>query len=126
MQRLSLALAVAGALAATTACSTSTQTIRVPKIGVVSRDLERDEYVVLGNAEGKSCVEQVCWLGICGTVKDESGSAIAGAGLGTEAVTAAAESQALLVALKAQPEADAVFTPRKSMSIESKYNSATR
>jgi hypothetical protein len=55
-------------------------------------------------------------------VKDEAGSAIAGAGLGVEAVTAAAEDQAMLKALSATPEADAVFSPRKSMTVETSGN----
>jgi hypothetical protein len=116
MKRMFIALATLFVVAA---CNTTTQTVRVPKIGVVARDLEREEYIVLGNAEGNACVEQVCWFGIFCTVKDEGGSAIAGAGLGTENVSEAAEDQAMLKALKAQPEADAVLTPRKSMSIES-------
>jgi hypothetical protein len=115
MHRLLLVLASAVALSA---CSSTTQAMRVPKIGVVARDLERDEYVVLGTAEGQSCVEQSCFFGIFCTVKDEGGKTIAGSEVGTYAVSAAAEEQALLHALKAQPEADAVFAPRKSSTLE--------
>ena len=114
MHRLLLVLVGAVALSA---CSSTTQAMRVPKIGVVARDLERNEYVVLGNAEGKSCVEQSCFLGIFCTVKDEGGKTIAGAA-GQSGVTAAAYDQAMLQALKAQPEADAVFAPRESTSLE--------
>jgi hypothetical protein len=122
MKNLKRVLLATAALAAVVGCSTTTKSVRVPKIGVVAKDLERHEYTILGTAEGKACVEQSCFLGIFCTVKDEGGSAIAGAGLGVEAVTAAAEDQAMLKALSATPEADAVFSPRKSMTVESSGN----
>ena len=115
MYRLPLALAAALMMIS---CSSTTQSIRVPTIGVVARDLDRNEYIVLGTAEGNSCVEQSCLLGIFCTIKDESGSTIAGAEGGRSAVVAAASEQAMLKALKGHPDADAVFAPRKSQSIE--------
>jgi hypothetical protein len=87
---------------------------------------------VLGNAEGKACAEQSCILGLFCSVKDESGNSIKvidpdtglellGAGLGTpEDVSAVAEDRALYSALKTQDDADAVFTPRKTMELETK------
>ncbi len=123
MHKLPLILAGALALAA---CSSTTQAIRVPRIGMVARDLERNEYVVLGTAEGKSCIEQTCLLGAFCSMKDEGGKSVQRIGLfsaGTEVigagdVLAAAEEQAILKALQAQPESDAVFAPRKSTTLE--------
>ena len=101
IKRVLLAAAIA---TVAVGCSTTTKSVRVPKIGVVAKDLERNEYTILGTAEGSACVEQSCFLGFFCTVKDEGGSAIAGAGLGVENVTAAAEDQAMLKALSATPE----------------------
>lgn len=61
-------------------------------------------------------------MGFFCSVKDDGGTAIAGAGLGVEAVTAAAEDQAMLQALSGHADADAVFSPRKSMTVESTGN----
>lgn len=119
IKRVLLAAAIA---TVAVGCTTNTRSVRVPKIGVIAKDLERSEYTILGTAEGSACVEQSCLLGFFCTVKDEGGSAIAGAGLGVESVTAAAEDQAMLKALSATPEADAVFSPRKSMTVESSGN----
>jgi hypothetical protein len=116
--RLLAAALACGALGA--ACSTTTKSIRVPKINVVAQDLARSEYTVLGNAEGSACVEQSCFLGFFCTVKDEAGNGIAGAGLGVEAVTA--EDQAMLKALRRRRRALTVFSPRKSMTVESSGN----
>ncbi|MDP2344923.1 MAG: hypothetical protein Q8O67_28515 [Deltaproteobacteria bacterium] len=116
MQRFLIVLAVVAV--ALPACKSTTNAIRVPEIGVVARDLERDEYVVLGTVEGKSCVEVSCLLGIFCTVKDEGGNAITGNGIGEALVNNAAEEQAMLKALKAQPEADAVLAPRKSSTLQ--------
>ncbi|MCC7111413.1 MAG: hypothetical protein IT382_19115 [Deltaproteobacteria bacterium] len=113
-------------------CNTTTSSIRVPRIGVQAQELARDEYVVLGNAEGKACAEQSCFLGLFCSVKDESGNAIKvvdpdtgleilGAGLGTpDDVSLVAEDRALYAALKNQTDADAVFSPRKTMELETK------
>ena len=124
-------LAVLGVVALA-GCNTTTSSIRVPRIGVQAKDLERNEYVVLGNAEGNACAEQSCFFGMFCSVKDEAGNAIRvvdpetgiellGAGLGTpEDVSAVAEDRALYAALKTQTEADAVFSPRKTMDLETK------
>lgn len=119
IKRVLLAAAIA---TVAVGCTTTTKSVRVPKIGVIAKDLERSEYTILGTAEGSACVEQTCILGIFCSVKDEAGTGIAGAGLGVEAVTAAAEDQAMLKALSATPEADAVFSPRKSMTVENNGN----
>jgi len=115
-------------------CSYTSNTTRVPRIGVQAQELERHEYVVLGNAEGNGCVEQTCILGIWCSVKDEAGNTVKmidpdtgiemlGAGLGTvEDVAEVAEASALGAAIAKQTEADAVFTPRKTMELETKDN----
>ncbi len=123
---------VAAALLAVgaTGCKTETSSIRVPRIAVQAQELSREEYVVLGNAEGKACVEQACYLGLFCSVKDDKGQDIKivdpdtgivllGAGLGTpDQVSEVAEDRAMYTALQAQNEADAVFSPRKSMELE--------
>lgn len=123
---------VALALVVMSGCNTATSSIRVPRIGVQAQELDRSEYVVLGNAEGNACAEQSCFLGLFCSVKDESGNAIKvmdpdtglellGAGLGTpDDVAAVAEDRALFSALKTQTDADAVFSPRKTMELETK------
>lgn len=115
-------------------CSYTSNTTRVPRIGVQAHELERHEYVVLGNAEGNGCVEQSCILGIWCSVKDEAGNAVKmidpdtgiemlGAGLGTvEDVAEVAEASALGAAIAKHADADAVFTPRKTMELETKDN----
>ncbi len=117
-----------------TGCSYTSNTTRVPRIGVQAQELDRHEYVVLGNAEGSGCVEQSCILGIWCSVKDEAGNSVRmidpdtgiemlGAGLGTaEDVAEVAEASALGAAIAKQAEADAVFSPRKSMELETKNN----
>ncbi len=130
MKKLCVFCAALGLVAAA-GCKTTTNSIRVPRIGVVAQDLERNEYVVLGNAEGESCVEQSCWFGFFCSVKDDAGNSInvvddngvelLGAGLGSsDDVAYVAEDRAMYGALQKQKDADAVFTPRKTMELETK------
>ena len=134
-----LALVVVG----TVGCRTAAKVITLPGIGVNAKSLERHEYVVLGDAEGKACVEESCILGLFCSTKSDTGATetIEGrlftdnvqtsaptAGFpfspaaGTEGNRTAAEDAALYKAIESVPDADALLAPRKSMEITTNDN----
>lgn len=133
------------ALVASVGCKTAAKVITLPGIGVNAKSLERSEYVVLGDAEGKACVEESCILGIFCSTKSDTGatdtvegrlftdnvqtsapSAAAGfpfaAAAGTEGNRTAAEDAALYMAIQSVPDADALLAPRKSMELTTTDN----
>ena len=135
MRRMMLALLVA---TAGSACATSAQVMSIPGTGMRAKSLERDEYVVLGDAEGKACVEETCIVGFCFS-KSDTGSETKVEGRlnttnvqtqaptflipgfsgpnGTEGNASAAEEAALFKAIESQPDADALMAPRKSAEV---------
>jgi hypothetical protein len=119
-------------------CATSAQVMSMPGTGMRAKSLEREEYVVLGDAEGKACVEETCIIGLCFS-KSDTGSETKVEGRlnttnvqteapsfvlpgfsgsnGTEGNAGAAEAAALYKAIESQPEADALMAPRKSAEV---------
>lgn len=137
MKRTLFALTVAAAALA--GCKTTAQVMSLPGTGMHASPLTRDEYVILGNAEGKACVEETCFVGLFCSTKGDKGSdtrvegrlnttfvqtnapglAIPGlsGAVGTEGNGSAAEDAALYAAIESVPDADALMSPRKSMEI---------
>ena len=137
MKKKLLALAITAAALA--GCKTTAQVMSLPGTGMHASALTRDEYVVLGNAEGKACVEETCFVGIFCSTKSDTGSdtrvegrlnttfiqtdapGLAIPGLTSQRGTAgngsAAEEAALYKAIESVPDADALMSPRKSMEI---------
>lgn len=133
------AMSALAAAAFGTGCTTTAKVMSLPGIGVNARSLEREEYVVLGDAEGKACVEETCLFGIFCSTKSDTGSServegrlftdnvqtsapgvfipgLQGAA-GTEGNRSAAEQAALYKAIESVPDADALLVPRKSMEL---------
>jgi hypothetical protein len=124
-------------LVASSGCTTTAQVMSLPGTGMHANELTRDEYVVLGDAEGRACVEETCYFGICFT-KSDTGSETRVEGrlssnvqtsapdfvvpgfsgpIGTEGNASAAEQAALYQAIESVPEADALMAPRKSAEV---------
>src|SRR3954470_21760426 len=55
-------------------CNTTAKVIAMPGVDVVA-SYSRADYVVLGDAEGKACVEETCFLGIFCNQKSDTGVA---------------------------------------------------
>lgn len=125
------------AVFALTGCKTTAQVMSLPGTGMHANALTREEYVVLGDAEGKACVEEACYFGFCFT-KSDTGSETKVEGRlnsnvqtdapdfvipgfagpsGTEGNASAAEEAALYKAIESVPEADALMAPRKSAEV---------
>jgi hypothetical protein len=139
-----LALSALSAAALGTGCTTTAKVMSLPGIGVNANALQREEYVVLGDAEGKACVEETCFFGIFCSTKSDTGSTerqegrlftddvqtaaptaaipfLQGAA-GTEGNRSAAEDAALFKAIQSVPDADALLVPRKSMELTTSNN----
>ncbi len=139
------ALAATALAVVTSACTTTANVMTLPGIGVNARELDRSDYVVLGDAEGKACVEESCVLGIFCSVNSDASSVATervegrldttnvqtsapgvqlpfGPGAGTEGNSSAAEEAALFKAIQSVPDADALLTPRKSMDLATSDN----
>jgi hypothetical protein len=126
------------AVVALSGCKTTAQVMSLPGTGMHANALTRDEYVVLGDAEGKACVEESCYFGFCFT-KSDTGSETKvegrlnttnvqtdapdfvipgfGGAAGTEGNASAAEEAALYKAIESVPDADALMAPRKSAEV---------
>jgi hypothetical protein len=128
------------ALIAGNGCTTQAKVMSLPGIALQAKELEREEYVVLGDAEGNACVEEKCFFGIFCSVQSDTGSstrvegrlfttqvqtsaplmAVPGFAVssGTEGNSSSAEDAALYKAIESVPDADALLTPRKSMKLD--------
>lgn len=146
MQSRLFSLALVGAALATSgACTTTANVMTLPGIGVNARELDRSDYVVLGDAEGKACVEESCILGMFCSVNSDASSVATervegrldttdvqtsapgvllpfAPAAGTEGNRSAAEDAALFKAIESVPDADALLTPRKSMDLTTNDN----
>src|SRR5437868_15255494 len=66
-------LAAVAALLACSACNTTAKVIAMPGVDVIAQ-YSRADYVVLGDAEGKACVEETCFMGIFCSTKSDTGA----------------------------------------------------
>src|SRR4051794_29347005 len=68
-----LVVAAVVAVVDTTACNTTAKVIAMPGVDVIAQ-YSRADYVVLGDAEGKACVEETCFLGVFCSTKSDTGA----------------------------------------------------